>query len=170
VLTVHCPQYQREIQRWKVYSCPSPDLQRGLHVVHQVDETTPTAEPILIDTRGVLHRTHLLLPPVIPVVIQSHAVTQLVCPTGGGGHRSVPLVGCKEGVVVHDHDHLIKTHGCFVIVNVRKNEALDPSQSVRVHVNTDCGVPFLADEEIPNREGDPVIGHVNCVNSPTYVV
>ncbi len=52
MLPVHCPQYQREIQRWKVYSCPSPDLQRGLHVEHQVDETTPTAEPILIDTRG----------------------------------------------------------------------------------------------------------------------
>jgi hypothetical protein len=33
---------------------------------------------------------------------------------------------------------------------------LDPSESVRVHVHTNCGVPFLAHEEVPDREGVPI--------------
>ncbi len=38
---------------------------------------TPATEPCLIDVGGVLHDTHCLLPPVVPAVAESHAVTQL---------------------------------------------------------------------------------------------
>ncbi len=46
-------------------------------------------------------------------------------------------------------------HGRFVIVRVWKNGAdmLDPSDSIRVHVDADCGVTFLPHEEMPDWKG-----------------
>ena len=91
---------------------------------------------------------------------------QLVRLTVGGGDRSVPLARCKQGVVAHGRHQVIKADGRFVIVSAWKNRAdvLDPSHSIRVHVNADCRVAFLAYEEMPSRKGGPVIGHVHCVH------
>ena len=101
-----------------------------------------------------------LSPPVISTVSESHTGTQLESLDVAGGHRSVPLAGREQGVVAHGGDQLIKLDGRFVIVRAWKNGAdvLDPSHSSGVHVNADCGVAFLAYEDMPGRKGSPVIG------------
>jgi hypothetical protein len=99
---------------------------------------------------------------------------QLVRLTVGGGDRSVPLARRNQGVVAHGRHQVIKADGRFVVVSAWKDRAdvLDPSHSIRVHVNADCRVAFLAYEDMPSRKGGPVIAHVHCVHGgdePLYI-
>ncbi len=72
----------------------------------------------------------------------------------------------EVGSVFQKEHFAMKCDGRFVIVRAWKNGAdmLDPSDSIRVHVDADCGVAFLPHEEMPDWKGSPVIGHVHSVH------
>jgi hypothetical protein len=78
---------------------------------------------------------------VIPAVTESRTAMQHVRLTVGGGDRSVPLARRNQGVVAHGRHQVIKADGRFVVVSAWKDRAdvLDPSHSIRVHVNATVG-------------------------------